>query len=43
MTDTPTEWWLVRHAPTVNPDKAVYGALDFDIHMPPPRPARAAD
>tara|TARA_B100000674_G_scaffold277190_1_gene228978 strand:- start:17497 stop:18102 length:606 start_codon:yes stop_codon:yes gene_type:complete len=31
-----TEWWLVRHAPTINPDKAVYGVLDFDIHMPPP-------
>ena len=24
------------HAPTINPDKAVYGVLDFDIHMPPP-------
>jgi alpha-ribazole phosphatase len=41
MNDTPTEWWLVRHAPTVNPDKAVYGALDFDIHMPPPETFRA--
>ena len=35
MTGDATEWWLVRHAPTVNPDKAVYGALDFDIAMPP--------
>ena len=41
MTDTPTEWWLVRHAPTVNPDKTVYGALDLEIHMPPPETFRA--
>ena len=34
MTVGPTEWWLVRHAPTINPDKAVYGALDLDIQMP---------
>lgn len=35
MTDTPTEWWLVRHAPTVNPGKTVYGSLDLDIELPP--------
>lgn len=35
MTDQKTEWWLVRHAPTVNPHKTVYGSLDLDIHMPP--------
>lgn len=32
----PTEWWLVRHAPTANPDKWVYGALDLDIVAPEP-------
>ena len=36
MTDRITEWWLVRHAPTVNPGKTVYGALDLDIELPPP-------
>ena len=37
MTDgRPTEWWLVRHAPTANPAKWVYGALDLDIVAPQP-------
>ena len=36
MTGMSTEWWLVRHAPTINPEKAVYGVLDFDIQTPPP-------
>jgi alpha-ribazole phosphatase len=31
-----TEWWLVRHAPTVNPGKTVYGSLDLDIEVPSP-------
>lgn len=35
MTDAPTEWWLVRHAPTVNPGKTVYGSLDLDVELPP--------
>jgi alpha-ribazole phosphatase len=34
MTGEATEWWLVRHAPTVNPNKAVYGSLDLDIELP---------
>ena len=34
MTDQTTEWWLVRHAPTVNPYNTVYGSLDLDINMP---------
>ena len=34
MNNSVTEWWLIRHAPTINPEKAVYGALDLDIHMP---------
>ena len=36
MTKDTTEWRLVRHAPTVNPNKAVYGSLDLDIELPPP-------
>ena len=35
MTAETTEWWLVRHAPTVNPGKTVYGSLDLDIEVPP--------
>lgn len=34
MTEVGTEWWLIRHAPTVNPDNVVYGNLDLDIEMP---------
>ena len=34
MTEVETEWWLVRHAPTVNPENVVYGSLDLDIAMP---------
>lgn len=34
MTQEPTQWWLVRHAPTVNPEGVVYGALDLDIVTP---------
>ncbi len=34
MTDDTTEWWLVRHAPTVNPGNTVYGSLDLDIQTP---------
>jgi alpha-ribazole phosphatase len=41
MTVGPTEWWLVRHAPTINPDKAVYGELDLDIQMPSAETFRA--
>jgi len=33
MTNDATEWWLVRHAPTVNPGKTVYGSLDLDIQV----------
>lgn len=36
MTAEATEWWLVRHAPTVNPGKTVYGSLDLDIELPSP-------
>ena len=36
MNDATTEWWLVRHAPAVNPDRTVYGALDLDVTLPPP-------
>ena len=36
MSSVSTEWWLVRHAPTINPEKAVYGVLDFDIQTPAP-------
>ncbi len=36
MSGDTTSWWLVRHAPTVNPGRAVYGALDLDIHPPDP-------
>ena len=35
MTGMSTEWGLVRHAPTINPEKAVYGVVDFDIQTPP--------
>lgn len=34
MTNDATEWWLVRHAPTVNPENTVYGSLDLDIEVP---------
>tara|TARA_R110002110_G_scaffold3887_1_gene20173 strand:+ start:3281 stop:3886 length:606 start_codon:yes stop_codon:yes gene_type:complete len=34
MTMEATEWWLVRHAPTLNPGKTVYGSLDLDIEVP---------
>lgn len=34
MTGDATEWWLVRHAPTINPGKTVYGSLDLDIEVP---------
>lgn len=36
VTGETTEWWLVRHAPTVNPDRTVYGALDLDVTLPDP-------
>ena len=36
MSAAATEWWLVRHAPAVNPGRAVYGALDLDVALPPP-------
>ena len=36
MNTSATEWWLVRHAPTVNPTNAVYGALDLDVELPSP-------
>ena len=41
MSGEAIQWWLVRHAPTVNPENAVYGALDFDIHMPAPETFQA--
>ncbi len=34
MSDEITEWWLVRHAPAVNPERTVYGALDLDVTLP---------
>ena len=37
MTGDATEWWLVRHAPTINPGKTVYGSLDLDIELPSPQ------
>ena len=37
MTGEATEWWLVRHAPTINPDRTVYGSLDLDIEVPSPQ------
>ena len=30
---TPTRWWLVRHAPVVNPDKLIYGQHDIDCDV----------
>ena len=41
MSGEAIQWWQVRHAPTVNPENAVYGALDFDIHMPAPETFQA--
>ena len=30
---TPTRWWLVRHAPVVNPGKVIYGQHDIDCDV----------
>lgn len=30
---TPTRWWLVRHAPVINPDKVIYGQHDIDCDV----------
>lgn len=30
---TPTRWWLVRHAPVINPDRLVYGQHDIDCDV----------
>lgn len=30
MTAAVTRWWLVRHAPVVNPSKCIYGQSDID-------------
>jgi alpha-ribazole phosphatase len=29
----PTRWWLVRHAPVINPDNAIYGQVDLDCDV----------
>ncbi len=30
---TPTRWWLVRHAPVINPTNAIYGQRDIDCDV----------
>lgn len=30
---TPTRWWLVRHAPVINPTKVIYGQHDIDCDV----------
>lgn len=30
---TPTRWWLVRHAPVINPSGAIYGQADIDCDV----------
>lgn len=30
---TPTRWWLVRHAPVINPGKVIYGQHDIDCDV----------
>lgn len=30
---TPTRWWLVRHAPVINPSGAIYGQGDIDCDV----------
>lgn len=30
---TPTRWWLVRHAPVINPAKVIYGQHDIDCDV----------
>lgn len=29
----PTRWWLVRHAPVINPTNAIYGQVDLDCDV----------
>jgi len=29
----PTRWWLVRHAPVINPGKVIYGQHDIDCDV----------
>jgi alpha-ribazole phosphatase len=41
MSPETTEWWLVRHAPTINPDRLVYGELDLDVTLPGPATLKA--
>lgn len=33
---TPTRWWLVRHAPVINPAKVIYGQHDIDCDIDDP-------
>ena len=33
---TPTRWWLVRHAPVINPAKVIYGQHDIDCDVDDP-------
>lgn len=33
---TPTRWWLVRHAPVINPAKVIYGQHDIDCDVGDP-------
>jgi len=30
---SPTRWWLVRHAPVINPSGAIYGQRDIDCDV----------
>jgi len=30
---TPTRWWLIRHAPVINPGKVIYGQHDIDCDV----------
>ena len=32
MTST-TRWWLIRHAPVINPDRLVYGQADMPVDL----------
>lgn len=39
---TPTRWWLVRHAPVINPSGAIYGQRDIDCDVSDARVFSAA-
>ena len=30
---TPTRWWLIRHAPVINPTGLIYGQHDIDCDV----------